>query len=377
MKRNPIRIFFLSFFSSWWLTAWCLFLSCAYDKSDAPVHYIGRFDLSKPGIAVFEWPGVCIEAVFEGTVCNFTLIHHPYMDAIQFSSNYYNLIIDDRAPVVFKVASDTTITTTHAPGTHTIKLIKRTEAFCGRDEFLGFRLEEDKRMLPMESKSRRIEFIGNSIICGWGNEGKIGEEFTGATENCYMSFASITARNLDAECFLTSFSGKGLWVNGDNSVANTVPLIYDKIFPMDTNSPRWDFSSWIPHAVVINLGANDYGCSKPPDSMTFINAYADFIKRIRRIYTGASIFCVSGPLGVYDNSKMTLKEHSRRETNLSRYVRQAVKHAASDGITNLYPFVLSPTIIPDGMGANKHPNIYQHTINATELTQFMKEKMNW
>ena len=62
--------------------------------------------------------------------------------------------------------------------------------------------------------SRKIEFIGNSITCGYGNEGT--NKFQGfeyETENHYYSYAAITARNLKAQHWVVARSGIGAYRN--------------------------------------------------------------------------------------------------------------------------------------------------------------------
>jgi hypothetical protein len=351
---------------------------CGFERDvDAPVHIVGRVDQTNPSKISIEWPGVTIETAFEGTLCTLAMNHHPNNSSPVFSSNFYNIIIDEKEPFVIKISSDTAIVFRLTPGHHTVQMIKRTEAFCGRDEFLGFCLEEGNHPLPVKGKTRRIEFIGNSQICGWGNEGKVGEGFSSATENCYQALGYITARNCDAECFLIGFSGKGLCVNGDAGTVKPMPVLYNLILPEKTDGPEWDFSSWIPHAVVVNLGSNDYGCSFPPDSATFFNAYVSFVKRVRSNYKNAPIFCVTGPIGSYGDAGHPAGKQRGRETLLSRIVNNSVRQLTDDGLENIFFLSLSPIQIPLGMGADRHPNVYQHTVNAAELTAFIKEKMNW
>ncbi|WP_204266956.1 hypothetical protein, partial [Citrobacter youngae] len=45
-----------------------------------------------------------------------------------------------------------------------------------------------------ECPSRHIEFIGNSLTCGYGVEGKDrSEPYKAETENCNLSYATIIA----------------------------------------------------------------------------------------------------------------------------------------------------------------------------------------
>ncbi len=79
--------------------------------------------------------------------------------------------------------------------THSVVLRKRTEALFGVVTFHGFAVAGDDgerffvpavkaAMRPKKAlESRRIEFVGDSISCGYGIEGHPPCPFTAATEN--------------------------------------------------------------------------------------------------------------------------------------------------------------------------------------------------
>jgi len=59
----------------------------------------------------------------------------------------------------------------------------------------------------------------------------------------------------------------------------------------------WNFTSWIPQAVVINLGTNDYSTTPYPPQSVFQDAYLNFINEIQQDYgSQVEIFLVCGPL---------------------------------------------------------------------------------
>ena len=98
------------------------------------------------------------------------------------------------------------------PGEHTVELVKRTEAFCGNTQFLGFQLSEGGRLLEPASAKHRIEIIGDSISCGYGNEGKSEtEHFSPTTENAYLTYGASPARELGADCVVVAWSGRKMW----------------------------------------------------------------------------------------------------------------------------------------------------------------------
>jgi len=264
-------------------------------NADNPnIQYIGRFDFSNPLKVTYEWSGVYIHAKFEGTSCSIRL---------NDLGNEYAVIIDSRAPRIltpdssgiFKVAAGLADSLKH-----TITIIKRSESFFGKGVFQGFVLDKGRNLvLPDKRPERRIEYIGNSITCGYGVEG-INDSchFSLQTENAAMSYATMTARALNADYSLVSYSGKGLVRNyGDSSrtSVNPMPSYYDRIFA-DDSTLKWDFSKWVPQVVVINLGTNDYSTKPIPYKDVFQNAYLQLINRVRAYYPGVTIFCICGPM---------------------------------------------------------------------------------
>ncbi len=352
--------------------------------TDSNIVYTGRFDFSDSENVSFAWPGISITASFEGTYCGMLLRQVPVPEMAinsKYNANYYNIFIDDREPKVIKATvkdSIFEIAKNLPPGPHTVTIYKRTEALCGTGEFLGFLLDRGTHLLPPpQPPERRIEFIGNSITCGYGNEGKSTDKFKGSIENSYLSYAAITARNLDAEYHLISYAGIGIHLNSDSSTTNTIPEIYNRCCPLDS-SIAWNFISWTPHVVVINLGANDFGTiGGIPDSLAFINSYQNFIRRIHNNYPESAIFCLDGPMPGYPVIDTVSGEQITSLDILRNYLNKIVENAKSDGISNIYTFSLT-LIDPDiGYGAEGHPNVYQHKLNAAELTVFIREKMGW
>ncbi len=358
-----------------------------YDKipaTDSNILYTGRYYFNDSSNAVFAWPGFSITTRFEGTSCGFRMHQHPVENLAinnRYNTNYYNVFIDgNELDTIIKVqAGDSLFVVARDldPGEHIITIYKRTEALIGSGEFLGFYLEEGKTLLqPPLRPQRRIEFIGNSITCGYGNEQESSERFTSEKENSYLAYSAITARNLNAEYFLTSYSGIGIHLNSDSSTINTLPNIYHRVCPFDITT-QWDFSSWKPHAVVINLGTNDFGTHGGiPDSLSFISAYENLILRIDTLYPGVTFFCINGPMTGYP----VINDSGEQITSLNvlqNYVSKTVENVKAEGIEKIYTFSLSPLDSPEEYGAEGHPNVYLHTLNATELTAFIREKMNW
>ena len=339
--------------------------------SDTMFRYLGRIDSSDPEEYAFYFPGIGIQAAFTGSSC-FLLLGNENFGGQDANgnphSNYYNVFVDDSLTVIEVPEGDQVIKVAEnlKDTVHRLRVYKRTEALCGRATFRGVGLDPGAQLVswPANPSKLRIEFIGNSITCGYGNEGADAScGFTAATENNYMSYGSIAARNLNAEYMAVAYSGKGVIQNYDQSTEETLPEIYQRINPADTAS-QWDFALWKPDIVVINLGTNDFAHALP-DSVRFVTGYANFLKRIAAYYPGVRIVCLMGPM-INDNWPPDLKA----ATVCRSYIKSAMTLAA----TSQTEFFEMSTQGAYGFGCDYHPNVRQHQKNAEELSAFIR---NW
>ena len=208
-------------------------------------------------------------------------------------------------------------------------------------------------------RTRIIEFIGDSFTCGYGNEGKSREEhFTFETENNWLTYGSITARELDAEYMGICRSGIGIWQGYGGDTTFTMPKLYDQVI---INSPkRWNYNNFQPQVVVIDLGSNDLSAAL--DSASFVNTYVEFLKRIRNNYISARIVCIAGPNNPGE-------EWERWRSYIHSVVN--VYGKADPGVSY---FEFSPF---EPNGSDWHPNVAEHKKMAEELVPFLKNLMKW
>lgn len=333
-----------------------------YDADNPNISYVGRFNNKDPKNVTYDWPGVQIYTKFEGTSCSLRL---------KDRANEYAVIIDYKDPMTLKMNSDTIYNVASGlPDSiiHTISIHKRTESFIGTGEFRGFILDPGKNLVhPDLRPDKRIEFIGNSITCGFGVEGKNSDcHFSPETENAYMSYASITARDLGADYSLVAYSGRGVVKNfGDKNQVSRDPMpeLYDRICCNDSVN-KWDFNKWIPQAVVINLGTNDYSAQPFPDKSVFQNAYINLIERVRSLYPGVTIFCVCGPM---------------IEEPCFTFIKEIVdQEQAKTVIPSVYFIGIPKKIMSDAdWGCDWHPNIQGMRKMADIIVPEIRLRMKW
>ena len=147
----------------------------------------GRFDKSDPEKPVFMYSGCIVRTVFKGT--SIALVMKD--DSLR---NWFNVILDDSLFVVKADHMDSIyqLASGLKNKKHTLEIIRGTEWHGGNTTILGFYVGGGKKLYMPEVSDRRIEFIGDSYTCGYGNEGKSREEhFTYETENAYLAFGPL------------------------------------------------------------------------------------------------------------------------------------------------------------------------------------------
>jgi len=324
------------------------------------IEYTGRIDFSNVKAPRFSYSGVSIRACFHGTSISAVMDDNVGM-------NFYNIILDGKLLDTINVSVGQKIYKL-AEGlenkNHEIEIFKRTEEMFGKTQFFGFVLDKGASLVPIANKrTKLIEFIGNSITCGYGNEGKLGERFGPATENHYMTYAAITARNFNARDLAVCKSGIGVYRNSNGPSTGSVDCMtnyYTRIFLRDEN-PKYSFSEK-PDLICIDLGTNDF--SFRGDSTRFVNTYLQFIDTIRTKYGKPDILCLLGPM----LSNPTLSK-------VRGCLKTIVEIANKEGKGNVYFFEMSQRT--GSLGIDYHPTVDQHIKNATELTDYISKLKGW
>ena len=342
---------------------------------DYRIQYTGRinFSSSEPW---FSQPGVSIKARFTGSTLNF-LMKDLASGGVK-TTNYYNVVIDDGAPVRFEVKGDTKpyeVARDLAPGEHTVLITKRTEGEVGSSRFFGFQVR-GTLLEPPARPTKRLEFIGDSMTCGYGNQVSIPEPpagnpstgFHSINENHDQAFPTFTARALGAESMTICHGGRGVYRNYDGTFHDTVPMLYDRIIPYVTQ-PLWDFSRYTPDVVLINLGTNDLN-APAADEVAFKKAYTDFITRIRGNYPNAEIVCVVGVMlsDYYPKGEQAW-------TKAQAWTSAVVEGFNSRGDAQVHYLKLNPHDAP--YGEDWHPTVETHQQMANSISAYLRTLMGW
>lgn len=319
--------------------------------------FIGRFDQSKPDAPAFAWPGTAIALRFTGTEVGVTLTDS--------GNNVFEVVLDDKHTVLALQAGTKkyTLGTGLAAGAHNLLLYRRTEALFNETTFNGFDLPSSA-FLPIAVPTRRLEVIGDSISAGYGNEGMLPCQFTAATENHYLSYEAIAARALNAELYTEAWSGIGMLHNYEGSTTDQMPVLYLRTLPGSATS-TWDFSRFVPDAVVVNLGTNDF--SKGDPGADFQTAYLKFMTDLRAHYPSARFFLAIGTMLSGESYTKALS-----------YLKAVIEARASAGDKNLTLLEFgSQDANADGLGCDYHPSLKTHQKMADKLVAALKADMGW
>jgi hypothetical protein len=327
------------------------------------IEYTGRIDFSQGTAPRFSYSGVSVRACFTGTSIGIILEDN-------IGENYYNLFIDGELQEILHVKKGKrhySIAGGLEDKIHEIEIFKRTEEMFGKTRFLGFLIDENASLVHISSKrAKLIEYIGDSITCGYGNEGQNGETFGPVTENHYQTYAAITSRKFNARHLTVCKSGIGVYRNYDGPPKGNedcMPNYYSRIFLWD-EEPKYDFSEQ-PDLICINLGTNDFSTGGG-DSAKYSENYLRLIDTLQTRYENPTILCLLGPM----LSGKTL-------VKVRQYLYRIVKIAQEKNRGDVHFFEMSAQTGKLGIGIDFHPSVAQHRKNAEELTAFVEKIMGW
>ncbi len=245
-----------------------------------------------------------------------------------------------------------------------ISLVKLSEASCSGFYIgtIGAFCSGD--IEPTKKKNMTIEFIGDSITCGYGIDDDQYGYFSTSTENFSKTYAYLTAKELDADFSAVAFSGYGVLSgytsDGRINSNDTLWHYYDKsaVFP-DGSKAYWNFDSFRPDYVVINLGTNDASyCGTRQRREDFYESYYNFIKYVRSKNPDSYIICV---LGDMNNSLYPM-----------------IEKAVSDYCFNEGDYQVEAMMLEFKMGENPivvngHPGPESNVVAADTLVKKIKE----
>jgi len=290
---------------------------------------------------------------------------------IDGSPNQFAVVVDGTvASSVLKVVSGTTsyaLATGLGAGVHDVVVWKRTEGDQGENRFLGLDVAGGQLLAPAAAPDRRIEIYGDSITAGYGMDGAGPNcAFTPDTEDHYLTYAAISARDLKADLHAIAWSGIGMYRNYGVTGASSdaMPSVYARTLASQTGSV-WDFGTWQPHVVVINLGTNDASTNGDPGT-PYETAYLAFVRSLRQKYPDTYFVLTIGPM--LDGSNLTA---------IKGHLQNVIKTRSGEGDTKMSYLEFPVQVAADGYGCDWHPSPATNAKMATLLTAELKTRLGW
>lgn len=343
------------------------------------IGYVGRMDCQGTDGPVLGYVGASVHVAFVGTALSLRLRDHG--TGAPQATNYYDVSVDGQPPTLLQVSPQQELYPLAeglTDGPHQIEVFKRVEAApggnvgAGKAEVLGFVLR-GKALSPVALPTRKLEFIGDSITCGYGNEASTMEpanaHYTSRSSNGHLAYGSITAALLDAQYSAAAYSGRGISRNYAGGGGALMPEMYLRSLPDDASSSAWDPAQYTPDAVIINLGTNDFS-TPGVDHAAFVRGYTDFLAKLRGYYPNAALVAVLGPM-LSDSYPPGENAFSNAQAD----VKAAIAERATAGDHDVHLLIAQPQSGP--WGEDWHPTVATHRKLAEEVSAKLKEILGW
>lgn len=254
-----------------------------------------------------------------------------------------------------------------------VQIIKVSESANGIAGIQKITLDSQGKISPAPERDLKIEFIGDSITCGYGVDATSkNSPFSTKTEDNTKTYAYKTAKALNADYSMVSISGWGIISgysgDGTKKADSVLPKYYDKvgfswggyvngIVPQQID---WEFKNFESDFIVVNLGTNDNSYVKGDSKKTreYIDGYIKFLYQIREKNPNSYIICSLGIMG----------------RDLCPAVEKAVEeYKSACGDSKVSALRFNDQLASDGYGADWHPSEKTHEKAGKLLTEKIKE----
>ena len=257
-----------------------------------------------------------------------------------------------------------------------VRVMKFSEAAFGYAGLKSLEIDGELQVVePVETTGAnhplKLEFIGDSITCGYGIEGVWEKDtFTTQQERPDKAYAFLTAKALGAQVQLCSWSGIGLISNYVDPETVNLP---DTHWLMQANWPYtdkslslrlglepevWNGSRYEPDVLVIHLGTNDLSWVRGLEErrLEYVAQLRQLIEAVHRRSPRAKIVCCLGIMGEALNDS----------------VKEAVELFKKDFPKTCAEFLpFTQQLESDGIAADWHPSAVTHKKAAEKLTSLI------
>ena len=308
------------------------------------VKVLGVRSLKSDGQINCDWTGSGIEMKINHNGGNITFLaksshgclFKAYVDeVIQKNPTQYYTVTNEFTKIVIKNV---------AAGEHTIRLVKVTGHTLARATlynvtFAGTIIEDG-----VKDNDLHIEFVGDSISCGWGVIGTYDGGF--GSQDGELAYPMKTAKALGADYSVTALSGQGLLYG-----TMRIDEGYLLSSMLRDRTAKYDFERKA-DVVVVNVGTNDYN-KQGITAADFKAAYKSFLETVKQ---------KNG-----DDCKIVCVYNVMNDTYSSEIV-SAVSEAGGEN-NDIYLLKLDRST---NNKAGGHPSIKDNEKYTSVLTEFIK-----
>ncbi len=338
--------------------------------SDLDIKILGRH-IIKDDILYLSFSASSVEFNFTGSSLSMRIRTDRADDDIQ--RGYLGVFVDGRFSHKIKLdkpEGDYEVYKAAAAVPVVIRIMRFSENNFGKAGLISATFDGEITRTP--DKDFKIEFIGDSITCGYGVEGVfMKDNFSTATENPYRAYSMKTVELLDADFSFCSWSGNGIvtnWIPPERDEPDHSVPFMPELYPYTDlagaafqgfkDAPEYDFDSFQPDVVILNLGTNDHSFTRGIEARVedFGTRYGNFVRFIRSKRPNAAII---GCLGVMGQD--LCKEEARRFKLLND--------------KNAFYMEFDLQKEEDGIGVDWHPSEVTHTKMAEKLSAFIRSNV--
>ena len=339
-----------------------------FNAGNENIKYSGRTDIISDSMVVLIGSASSAITKFTGDTCIIYLKNNTYEN----KQNYFVIELDGEYLGRTRIEGDSVISfpikTKSDIDVHDLGIYKATEASNGNIIICGIECESLQKTEEKPEKS--IEFIGNSITCGFGVDYDDIPCHTGEwydQHNAYFAYGPVVSRMLDVNYMLSSVSGIGIYRNW-NGEGPVMPVVYENRYLNLDTSKQWDFNRFKPDIVSICLGTNDFSDGDgiherlPFDEKQFTQNYIDFVSKIYSHYPDAQIALLSSPMLSGEKNDLLIK------------CLRTVQEHFNEGKNKPVEIFLFEGITPHG--CDYHPDKNDEKIMAEQLYPFYKKLLD-
>ncbi len=327
------------------------------------ISYEGRTYITPDGVVRLGFPGIITRVNFNGTGLNM----HTSTGSDEL---YLDVAVDNSAPVFLKVPkgeNDIVITSGLKQANHSVAVYKRIESTVGILDIISFTVTGEL-LNPSPLPERKLMFMGDSFTAGQAATVEDGagtiDPSKAMRENARLCFGRLLADKYHAQCHILAYAGRGVMKDwqGNNAV-RCAPQYYDNALPDDITT-RWNPKLYIPDAIGICLGNNDFDTGIP-DQTEYLTAFGEFISKIRRDAPDAWIFLITSPSLTDEPGRIPLR------TVQKAYLEELIRRT---GDQRMQVIQISHY---EGVPGDWHPSGTAHRSVVKELEPYFSKALNW